>query len=604
MTGKNSQGNSGNRLNGRLPKIGIRPIIDGRRGGVRESLEKQTMAMAESVAELISTHLKHSNGMPVECIIPDTTIGGVAEAVRCAEKFSSAGVGGVISVTPCWGYGTETIEMDPLIPKAIWGFNGTERPGAVYLAGALAAGDQKGLPAYKIYGRLIQDKTDKKIPEDVKELIIRFAKAAVAVSTLKNKSYLSMGGVSMGIGGSIVDVNFFQSYLGMRNEYIDMSEFVRRIEERIYDAEEYEKALQWVKNNCAEGKDPNPAGIQESHEQKVKNWETVVKMTLIARDLMTGNGRLAEIGYIEEAEGHNAIAAGFQGQRQWTDHYPNSDFMEAVLNSSFDWNGIREPFIIATENDSLNAVVMLFGHLLSNTAQIFADVRTYWDPDSIKRVTGEELNGKGSGGFIYLTNSGAAALDGTGMMEINGKPVIKPYWDITGEEVRKCLGAARWHPAKSATFRGGGFSSSYATRGGMPFTMSRINITGGLGPFLQIAEGYSIDLPGKIFRPIVERTDPTWPKTFFVPKLTGKGAFKDVYSVMNKWGANHASLSYGHIGADLITLASILRIPVSMHNVEEEKIFRPGMWDAFGTNSPENADYRACSTLGPLYGKY
>ncbi len=604
MSGTMKPGKPENRLQGSLPKIGIRPVIDGRRNGVRESLEEPIMAMAESCAALISENLRHACGLPVECVIADTTIGGVAEAARCAEKFQREGVGAVIDVTRCWCYGTEVMDMNPSIPRAIWGFNGTKKPGAVYLAGAAAAADQKGLPTFKIYGRDVQDETDFSIPGDVKENILRFARCALAVATMKGKSYLSMGSVSMGIGGSIVDDHFFQCYLGMRNEYVDMTEFVRRIEGRIYDEDEFERALAWVKENCPEMDDPNPPAIRESREEKDKNWETVVKMALIARDLMRGNPALARAGWGEEAEGHNAIAAGFQGQRPWTDHLPNGDFMEAILNSSFDWNGIREPYCIATENDSLNAVVMLFGHLLTGTAQVFADVRTYWSREAIERVSGESIPGEGSGGFIYLTNSGAATLDGTGECRHEGKPAFKHFLDITGDEASACLRATAWGEAKLVTFRGGGFSSAFRSRGSMPLTMTRLNLVKGLGPVLQVAEGTSIDLPEKIYDEIVSRTDPTWPRTFFVPRLTGEGAFTDIYGVMKRWGANHCALSYGHIGADLVTLASMLRIPVAMHNVPAENIFRPGTWDAFGTACLEGADFRACENFGPLYGKY
>jgi L-fucose isomerase len=593
--------NNNKRYHGQLPKIGIRPTIDGRRKGVRESLEETTMNLAKSVSQLLTENLRHYNGEPVECVIADTCIGGVAEAAQTAEKFAREGVGVSITVTPCWCYGTETMDMDPSIPKAIWGFNGTERPGAVYLAAVLAAHNQKGLPAFGIYGKDVQDVGDTTIPEDVKEKLLKFAKAGVAVAMMKGKSYLSMGSVSMGIAGSIIQEDFFQDYLGMRNEYIDMSEFVRRIDEEIYDKEEYERALKWVKENCKEGPDDNPEGFERSREQKDKDWEISVKMTLIARDLMNGNPKLEEIGYGEEALGRNALAGGFQGQRQWTDHFPNGDFMEAILTSSFDWNGIRAPYMFATENDSLNAITMLFGHLLTNTAQIFADVRTYWSPDAVKRVTGYEPKGLAENGFIHLINSGPAALDGTGQQTRDGKPVLKPHWEITEEEVQKCLDATLWRPAATEYFRGGGYSSDFLTKGGMPVTAARINLVKGLGPVLQIAEGYTVDLPEDIHDQLDLRTNPTWPTTWFVPNLTSRGSFKDVYSVMNSWGANHCSLSYGHIGADLITLASMLRIPVNMHNVPEEKIFRPSAWGMFGTNEPEAADYRACQNFGPLY---
>jgi len=584
-----------------FPKIGIRPTIDGRRKGVRESLEEQTMNMAKSVAALLTEHLRYPDGRPVECVISDTCIGGVAEAAASAEKFAREGVGVSITVTPCWCYGTETMDMDPTLPKAVWGFNGTERPGAVYLAAVLSGYAQKGLPAFGIYGEEVQDAGDTTIPEDVKSKLLAFARAGLAVAIMRGKSYLSMGSVSMGIAGSVVNEAFFQEYLGMRNEYVDMSEFVRRMDENIYDPAEFEKALAWVKEYCKEGPDNNPPHLRLSREKKDKDWETVVKMTLIARDLMIGNPRLAELGFGEEALGHNAIVAGFQGQRQWTDHFPNGDFLEAILNSSFDWNGIRAPYIVATENDSLNGVSMLFGYLLTHTAQIFADVRTYWSPESVERVTGYRLEGVAAGGLLHLINSGAAALDGTGEQSLDGKPAMKPFWAITQEEADKCLKATSWRPASLEYFRGGGFSSDFLTRGGMPMTMSRLNLVKGIGPVLQIAEGYSVDLPEHVHDTLDKRTDPTWPTTWFAPILTGKGAFRSVYEVMNHWGANHGSISYGHIGADLITLASMLRIPVSMHNVAEERIFRPRAWGLFGTDNLESADFRACANFGPLY---
>ncbi|MFC5649201.1 L-fucose isomerase [Paenibacillus solisilvae] len=589
------------RFQGKFPKIGIRPTIDGRRKGVRESLEEQTMEMAKSVAKLFAEHLRYPNGEPVECVIADTCIGGVAESAACADKFLREGVGVSLTVTPCWCYGTETMDMDASIPKAVWGFNGTERPGAVYLAAVLSGYAQKGLPAFGIYGNHVQDAGDTSIPDDVRGKLIGFAKAGLAVAYMRGKSYLSMGSVSMGIAGSIVNDQFFQEYLGMRTEYVDMSEFVRRMDEGIYDSAEFEKALTWVKENCKEGPDNNPESIQTSREQKDKDWETVVKMTQIARDLMVGNSRLEELGFGEEAMGHNAIVSGFQGQRQWTDHFPNGDFLEAILNSSFDWNGIRAPYMVATENDSLNGTVMLFGYLLTNTAQIFADVRTYWSPESVERVTGHKLEGAAANGLLHLINSGPATLDGTGEQSQGGKPAMKPFWEISETEAQQCLDATSWRPASVEYFRGGGYSSDYLTRGGMPMTMSRINLVKGIGPVLQIAEGYSVDLPEHVHETLDKRTDSTWPTTWFAPIITGEGAFHSVYEVMDNWGANHGSISYGHIGADLITLASMLRIPVSMHNVPQENVFRPRAWGLFGTSNPESSDYRACQNFGPLY---
>ena len=589
-----------NRLRGRLPKVGIRPAIDGRRRGVRESLEKQTMNMAKAAAELISSKLRHSNGMKIECVIADSCIGGVAEAAACADKFEKEGVGVSLTVTPCWCYGSETMDMDRFTPKAVWGFNGTERPGAVYLAAVLAAHAQKGLPAFGIYGNDVQNADDKSIPADVEAKILRFAKAGLAAATMKGKSYLSMGNVSMGIAGSITDENFFQNYLGMRNEYVDMTEFVRRMDEGIYDKEEFKKALAWVKKYCPEGKDYNSSANRKNAKQKAAEWETCVKMTMIARDLMVGSERLAKLGFGEEALGHNAIASGFQGQRQWTDHFPNGDFMEAILNSSFDWNGIRQPCIVATENDTLNGIAMLFGHLLTNTAQGFSDVRTYWSPEAVKKASGYTLKGDAANGIIHLINSGSTTLDATGEQTAKGKPAMKPFWEIKSEEAEKCLAATKWPAAINEYFRGGGFSSCFTSKAGMPITLSRVNLVKGLGPVLQLAEGFTVELPEKVHKAIDERTNPTWPTTWFAPRLTGKGAFGDVYSVMANWGANHGAFSFGHIGADLITLASILRIPVSMHNVAEEDIFRPSAWASFGMDK-EGSDYRACSNFGPLY---
>lgn len=586
------------------PKIGIRPTIDGRQGGVRESLEEKTMTLAANVAALISSNLKYTDGTPVECVIADGTIGRVAESAACAEKFEREGVGGTITVTSCWCYGSETMDMNPYWPKAVWGFNGTERPGAVYLAAVLAAHAQKGLPAFGIYGHDVQDIEDNSIPEDVAEKILRFARGAVAVAEMRGESYLSIGSVTMGIAGSIVDTNFFQKYLGMRNESVDEVEILRRMDLGIYDPEEFEKAMAWVKKYCMpnEGWDKNPEGKQKTREQKDKDWEFVVKMTIIVMDLMHGNPKLREMGFKEEALGHNAIAGGFQGQRQWTDWMPNGDFTETLLNTNFDWNGRREPSILATENDSLNGTAMLMAHLLTNRPQIFSDVRTYWSPEAVKRVTGKELTGKAAPGIIHLINSGATTMDGCGQSsDAEGNPVMKPFWEMTEEDEKRCLEHSQWMPADRDYFRGGGFSIHFVSRGDFPATMARINIVDGLGPVLQIAEGWVVDIDPEIHAVLDKRTDPTWPTTWFTPRLDPKkDAFKDVYSVMNNWGANHGAISYGHIGADLITLASMLRIPVCMHNVDDAKIFRPAAWNAFGMDK-EGADFRACANFGPIY---
>ena len=592
------------RLIGDYPVIGIRPTIDGRRGPlkVRESLENQTMNMAKAAAELITKNLCYSNGEPVKVVISDTTIGRVAEAAACADQFRKAGVDITLTVTPCWCYGSETMDMDPNTVKAVWGFNGTERPGAVYLAAVLASHTQKGLPAFGIYGHEVQDMDDTSIPADVAEKILRFARAAVAVKTMKGKSYLQIGSICMGIAGSIVDIDFFEEYLGMRVESVDEVEIIRRMTEGIYDAKEYEKALLWVKEKCNPDFDKNPKELQRTAEEKERDWEFTAKMACIIKDLMNGNPNLPE-GAEEEMVGHNAIAAGFQGQRQWTDFYPNCDFPESILNSTFDWNGAREPYILATENDTLNGVCMLFGKLLTNRAQIFADVRTYWSGDAVKRVTGYDLEGKAreADGFIHLINSGAACVDASGeVKDENGEPIMKKWWEMTEGDIDACMAATTWPYADLGYFRGGGYSSRFVTKAEMPVTMMRLNMVKGLGPVMQIAEGWTVCLPDEVTHKLWARTDYTWPCTWFAPRITGKGAFKSAYDVMNNWGANHGAISYGHIGADLITLCSMLRIPVCMHNVDEESIYRPSSWGAFGMDK-EGQDYRACAAYGPLY---
>lgn len=582
------------------PRIGIRPIIDGRQGGIREGLEEQTRKMAAMAKELIERNLFYTDGTPVEAVVFDGTIGGGAEAAKCAEYFSTQNVVGTLSVTPCWCYGSETIDLDPYTVKAVWGLNGTERPGAVYLAASMAVHAQRGLPAFAIYGKDVQDKDEERIPEDVKEKILRFARAAVAVGSMRNKAYVGLGSVAMGIGGSFLDGNLMQKYFGIRAEWVDMTEITRRITLGIYDEKEYVKELEWIKKNCKEGRDVNEN--PRSREDKDKQWEFIAKMTLVVKDIMLGNPKLNDIGRYEEARGRNAILGGFQGQRMWTDWLPNGDFTESILNTSFDWNGKKEPFVLATENDTLNGMSMLFTKLLNQTASVFADVRTYWSPEAVKRVTGWTPEGKAAGGFIHLINSGAAALDGTAMAKnANGEAVMKPWWEMTDRDISECLKVTDWCQANLGYFRGGGFSSHFKTEAEMPVTMLRMNVIDGLGPVLQIAEGYTVTVPDDVQKILWDRTDPTWPSTWFVPRLTGEGAFKDVYSVMANWGANHGAFTYGHIGADIITLAAMLRIPVNMHNVPADKIFRPHAWNAFGTENAEGADYRACANYGALY---
>lgn len=592
------------RLIGDYPVIGIRPTIDGRRGylKVRESLEEQTMNMAKAAAKLFEDNLKYSNGEPVKVVISDTTIGGVGEAAACANQFKKAGVDITLTVTPCWCYGAETMDMDKMTIKGVWGFNGTERPGAVYLASVLATHAQKGLPAFGIYGHDVQAADDTSIPADVVEKLLRFGRASVAAASMRGKSYLQIGSICMGIGGSIIDPAFIEEYLGMRVESVDETEIIRRMTENIYEEAEFQKALAWTKEHCKEGFDKNPEEIQKSSEEKEKDWEFVVKMMCIIKDLMNGNANLPE-GCEEERVGHNALAAGFQGQRQWTDFYPNCDYPEALLNTSFDWKGAREPYILATENDVLNGLGMLFMKLLTNKAQIFADVRTYWSPEAVKTATDYDLEGvaKEAGGFIHLINSGAACLDGNcEAKDTDGSGTMKPWYDVTEEDQKAILDATTWNAADNGYFRGGGYSSRWLTTAEVPCTMIRLNLVKGVGPVLQIAEGWTVKLPDEVSDKLWKRTDYTWPCTWFAPRTTGEGAFKTAYEVMNNWGANHGAISHGHIGADLITMCSMLRIPVCMHNVDEDKIFRPAAWNAFGMEK-EGQDYRACETYGPLY---
>ncbi|MDE6725876.1 MAG: L-fucose isomerase [Ruminiclostridium sp.] len=591
-----------------LSKIGIRPVIDGRQFGIRESLEEQTMNMAKAAAELITSKVRHASGEPVECVIADTTIGGIAESAACDEKFSKENVVATLTVTPCWCYVTTVIDENPNTIKAIWGFNGTERPGAVFLAAAMSAYAQIGMPCFSIYGHDVKDADDKVIPDDVEDKMLRFARCAVAVGDIRNKSYVNIGAVAMGIAGSYCNEDFFRNYLGMHPEWVDMTEIIRREKLGIYDKDEYEKALAWIKANCKEGIDINPTDgmfyqrTVLSPEEKEENWQFIAKMTCIVMDIMKGNPKLAEMGWLEESKGRNAILGGFQGQRNWTDFMPNADFTETILNTSFDWNGKRAPIPFATENDGLNGVTLLLLHEVTSRAAVFADVRTYWSPEAVERVTGWKPEGVAENGFIHLINSGAAALDGTGAcLNEKGENCMKNWWDMTDKDIDACLKATTWPCANLGYFRGGGFSSSYSTKGVMPCTFARVNLIKGLGPTIQIVEGYTVELPENVNKILLDRTDKTWPSTWFTPILTGTDSFKDVYSVMANWGANHGAFVYGHVGTDMITLASMLRIPVSLHNISEDRIYRPHAWTSFGTKDLEGADYRACANYGSLY---
>lgn len=589
-----------------LSKIGIRPVIDGRQFGIRESLEVQTMALAKAAEKLITENVRHANGEPLECVIADTTIGGIAESAACREKFSRENVVATLTVTPCWCYVTQVIDEDPNTIKAVWGFNGTERPGAVFLAAAMSAYAQIGMPCFSIYGHDVKDADDMEIPSDVAEKILRFARCAAAVGDIRGKSYVNIGAVAMGIAGSYCNEAFFREYLGMHPEWVDMTEIIRREKLGIYDKDEYEKALAWIKANCKEGIDINPTDgmfYQRTFltdEEKEENWKFIAKMTCIFMDILRGNPKLAEMGWLEEAKGRNAALGGFQGQRMWTDFMPNADFTEAILNSTFDWNGKREPIPFATENDGLNGTTMLLMHELTGKATVFADVRTYWSPEAVERVTGWKPEGKAANGFIHMINSGAAALDGTGASKENGENVMKSWWEMTDEDIHACLDQTKWCCANLGYFRGGGFSSSFSTKGVMPCTFARVNYVKNLGPTIQIVEGYTVELPENVNRILLDRTDKTWPSTWFAP-ICDKKACKDVYTVMANWGANHGAFVYGHIGADLVTLASMLRIPVSLHNISEERLYRPHAWTAFGTKDAEGADYRACAAYGSLY---
>lgn len=591
-------------------RIGIRPIIDGRWGGVREALEEQTMKMAKNAKKLIEENIRYADGTPAEVVISPCTIGGGKEAAVCEDFFATQNVVATLSVTPCWCYGSETMDLNPLTIKAVWGLNATERPGAVYLAAVMAVHNQRNLPAFAIYGKDVQEANDYKIPEDVKEKILRFSRCALAVGQMRNKAYVALGSVCMGIGGSFLDPQFMQDYFGIRAEWVDMIEIIRRVEKDIYDKDEFEKALSWAKKYCKIDRDRNlkewesTLEVADTKEEQQKKFEFTVKMTLIIRDIMLGNDKLNDIGWHEEALGRNAIAGGFQGQRQWTDFMPNADFSESILNTTFDWNGNREPFILATENDVLNGMSMLLMKLITGRAAVFSDVRTYWSPAALERVSGYKPTGKAKNGFMHLINSGASALDGNGCAKDSlGNPVMKSWWDVTEKDQKEMLTNTLWAPSNKGYFRGGGFSSKFSTDVEMPVTMIRINMIGNM-PTLQIAEGWTVNIPKEVTLQLWERTDPTWPCTWFAPRINeNDNAFKSVYDVMANWGANHGAWTYGHLGKDLITLASMLRIPVSMHNVEDKDIYRPHAWSGFGTKDLEGADFRACNQYGPIYGK-
>lgn len=586
-------------------KIGIRPTIDGRWGGIREGLEEQTVKMAQNAKKLIEENVFYADGSRAEVVISPCTIGGGKEAYECEQYFITQNVTATLTVTPCWCYGSETMDLNPLTTKGVWGFNGTERPGAVYLAACMAAHAQRGLPAFAIYGEDVQDVGMSGITPDVEEKILRFARCALAVGQMRNKAYVSIGSVAMGIGGSFLDANMMQKYFGIRAEWVDMTEILRRIDLEIYDKTEYEKELDWIKSNCKEGKDLNGSvwGQKDFTRKELDaQWEFVAKMTLIIKDIMLGNDKLGEIGRHEEALGRNAILGGFQGQRMWTDYKPNGDFTEAVLNSTFDWNGKKQPIILATESDNCNGLAMLFCNLLTGRASVFADVRTYWSPQAVERVAGAKPAGRAKDGFMHLINSGAAALDGTGACKNEkGESEMKKWWNVSEKDAKAMLAKTKFSPANRGYFRGGGFSSTFSTEGEMPVTLVRVNMVDGIGYTMQIAEGWTVELPEKVNKLLLDRTDPTWPSTWFVPRLGEGNAFSSVYNVMANWGANHGAFVYGHIGKDLITLASMFRVPVSLHNVADKDIYRPHSWSAFGTKDLESADYRACKNYGELY---
>ncbi len=580
------------------PKIGIRPTIDGRENGVRESLEVQTMTMANTLKSHIENNYCYPDGTPVQVVVAESTIGRYKEATDCEELFEKNNVCASITVTPCWCYGMEVIDLHPTRIKAVWGFNGTERPGAVFLNAVLSAHNQLGLPAFGIYGSEVMDNDRTDIPDDVIPKIDKFIKGALAVGQLKNKSYLQIGGVSMGIAGSLVDFSLFQKYFNMNVVQVDMIEIMRRIDEGIFNPNEFETARAWVSENCTEIPDINKEHLKLTDLEIEEGLDFVTKMTLIIKDMMHGNEWLRNNGYNEEGLGNNSIAGGFQGQRQWTDYLPNGDFSETILNSSFDWNGPKSPTILSTENDALNGITMLFGHLLTNTAQVFCDVRTYWSPEAIKNLGNFTIDENLEDGMLHLINSGSAALDGTGKMrDENGNPVIKPFYDVTDEDMKNCLQATKWPVANREYFRGGGFSTNYLSEGEIPFTMTRVNLVNG-EPSIQIIEGKSIEISNDLYNAINDRTDPTWPSTFFIPN---ENTPLSTYEVMNNWGANHCVLTYGHVGDLFITLASMLRIPVSLHNIEEDRIYRPTMWTHYGTLDKTGSDFRTCEKLGPLY---
>lgn len=578
-------------------KIGIRMLVDNR-PALRAQQQQALFKLAEQVRLLLEGQVRYGDGVPAQCVIAPQPVGCVRDAAAVSELFRAERVGAVINIARAWAYPAEVMEYDTQLPQAVWGFSGSNYPGTVFMGAAVATAAQRGCPLFKIYGRDIQAGQDLRVPEDVADKLVRFAQCALALATLRGKTYLAVGSMCMGIGASAVDHAFFQCYLGMRTQMVDTAEILRRMEQKIYDPQEYARARRWAKENCREMQDPNPCALQQPAPQKQVAWDDSVKLALILRDLMQGNPALARQGHPEEAQGCLALAASFQGQRHWTDWQVSSDFAEAVLNSSFDWDGPRRPVTVATENDALQAAAMLMGTLLTGTAQIFCDMRAYWSPQAVQAHFGT-VPPTAEKGFLYLTNSGPAPLDGT-----LAAGATKPFWAMTAEDMEGCIQHTQWGADKRAVFAGGGFSTSYQAAGGVPMTMVGLSLVKGLGPVLQIIEGETIALQPDLADALTQCTDPTWMRLFFVPRLTQAGVCSSVYNIVESWASNHCTLCGGHRAKAFTTLASMLRIPVCLHNLPPRQLFRPAVWGLYGEPGSTEADFRACQNYGPLYGAY
>lgn len=599
------------RLVGQTPTIAITPVADGR-AGAYESNVAGTWRMAEKVSRLIESRVRLPDGTAPRVVVAPEIVYGPRSGALAQEYFQREGVSANIWVSRSWSYSDELMSACIGIGSTEWqqaayGLNQTDRPGAVWLKAFCAAMDEKKRPIFSIYNPDLEDESGDLSPY-VAGRILRFARAAVAAAEMRGKNYLSVGGVSMGIIGSDARRNSFLQTFGMGTVSVDMVAIRGRIDQGFYDHEELESAFKFMKKNFKfsfdESQGPRPRDLDELIRE-------TLRMTIIVRDLMIGNPKLAssKVGKaqgfkanVERAQGANAIMAGTQGQRQWTDLYPNFDVTESILNSSFDWNGFRAPFVVATENDSKNGIGMLAANLVSGgMSQLFADIRTNWTPESVKKATGKDISRIAPQGFIDKRNSGAGALEyaldlfglvkgGAGMSVQDVAEAVRADANIQDRLIRDACAGTTYMTAALEYFPGDGLSSHFRTPGGIPMTAYRYNMIGD-ELTCSVVEGATVELPRDVADCIGRITDRTWPETYWVPR--GMSSFE----YMSRIGPNHDGNSFGLIGADLLTLNAMLRVPVDMHNVPREDIFRPTFWDRCGGD-----DFRACEKLGPVYG--